>query len=51
MSDEYLGPSNVFFIFSGLSIFGSIYSYVFLIETKNLTDKEKKRIFVPKNDF
>ena len=25
MSDEYLGPSNVFFIFSGLSVLGALY--------------------------
>ena len=47
MSDIYLGPCNVFFMFSGLSVLGSIYSYIFLRESKGLSDKEKKLLFTP----
>ena len=46
-SDGGLGPSNVFFMFCGLSVLGSAYSYVFLRETKGLNDKEKKLLFTP----
>ena len=47
-SDGGLGPSKVFFIFCGLSVFGSAYAYTFLRETKGLSDKEKKELFTPK---
>ena len=48
LSEDHLGPTNVFAIFSGLSVLGSIYSFCVLKETKNMTDKDKKLIFTPK---
>ena len=42
-----VGINNVFFIFSGLSVFGSLYCYFFIKESKGLTDKEKKLLFTP----
>ena len=46
--DSSVGPSNVFFIFSGLSVIGTIFVIAFIRETKGLTDKDKKNIFTPK---
>ena len=47
MSDEGIGETNVFYLFSALSFFGAIYAYVFIKETRGLTDKEKKELFMP----
>jgi len=45
--DGGLGQSNVFFMLSGLAVLGSLYSYFALVETRGLSDKEKKLIFTP----
>lgn len=45
--DGGIGPSNVFFILSGLSLLGTIFSYFFIKETKGLSDKEKMLLFTP----
>jgi SP family facilitated glucose transporter-like MFS transporter 8 len=42
-----IGPSNMFFLLAILSVFGSLYSKFVLIETRGLTDKEKKLLFTP----
>ena len=47
MGPTSIGASNVFFIFSGLSIGGTLYSYLVIRETQGLSDKEKKEIFTP----
>ena len=47
MAPHSLGPSNVFFIFSGLAVLGSMYSYFVLKESRGLTDKDKKLLFTP----
>ena len=39
MDRAVLGPDITFFIFSGLSVFGTLYSATFIKETKGLTDK------------
>jgi len=39
MSKDSIGTQNVFFIFSGLSVGGTIYSWWFIRETSGLTDK------------
>ena len=43
-----LGPQGVFFMFGGFSFVGFIYCWIFLKETKGLTDCEKKQLFRPK---
>ena len=48
MEPDSIGPSNMFFIFAGLSFGGAIYSFFFIKETKDLTDKAKRLLFVPK---
>lgn len=37
-------------MFSGLSVLGSFYCFMFLKETKYLSDKEKKELFMPEKD-
>ena len=39
MAEDALGPSGTFFIFSGLSIFGALYSFFMIKETRGLTDQ------------
>lgn len=39
LKPEVLGASGVFFIFSGISIFGSLYGVFVIKETAGLTDK------------
>ena len=48
MGDDYLGVSNVFFLFSILSFGGSTYGFFFIKETYGLSDKEKKSLYYPK---
>ena len=48
MSADFLGPNNVFFIFSGISFFAMIFMIFYIKETKGLTDYEKKALFTPK---
>ena len=47
MTEQSLGPTNVFFIFCGLSVIATVYVYFFIKESKHLNDKEKKTMFVP----
>lgn len=39
MKPSSIGPSNVFYIFSGLSIIATVYCYIFIRETFGMTDK------------
>ena len=48
MQPNILGTANVFYLFAGISLVGSIFYYFNLKETKNLTDKEKKDLY---NDY
>ena len=43
-----LGASGVFFMFSGLSMVATLFMFVYVKETKGLTDKEKKDLYKPK---
>ena len=43
-----IGPANTFFLLAGTQVFGSLYGYCFMKETKGLNDKDKKLIFTPK---
>lgn len=47
MDVNSIGPSNVFFIFSGLSVFGALYVAVFIKESRGLSDREKKLLYTP----
>jgi len=49
MKDENLGEQGTFFLFAGLSILGSLYCKTILIETKGLSDKDKKELFYPEH--
>jgi len=48
MDENSIGASNVFFIFSGLSVFGALYVAVFIKESRGLSDREKKLLYTPK---
>ena len=51
MDPSSIGPTAVFFTFSGFSVLGTFYVVFFLKETKHLTDKEKKALFTPREYF
>ena len=42
-----LGTANFFFVFGGITGISVIYFFFFIGETKYLTDKEKKELYVP----
>lgn len=46
MDDDVMGPTNVFIMFSAFSVGGAVYAFVFIKETINLTDKEKKELYL-----
>ncbi len=48
MEDDMMGPSNVFFMLSGFSLFGALYTFCFIKETLGLTDKQKKTLYLTK---
>jgi len=47
MNKDSLGSSGVFNLFGGLSIVGCIYVLVVFKESKGLSDKEKKSLYMP----
>jgi hypothetical protein len=47
MDPSSIGPSNMFFILSGLSVIGATYVIFIMKETQGLTDREKKLLFTP----
>jgi len=46
---QYIGPSGVFFMFSGFGMIGILFVWVYIKETRGLSDKEKKAIYKPKD--
>ena len=40
-------PQSLFFLFSFFSFLGGLFVYVFVKETKGLTDLEKKQLYKP----
>jgi hypothetical protein len=48
LMDSVIQTQGVFFMFGIFSFFATIFTYFYIIETKPLTDKEKKAIFAPK---
>ena len=49
MDKDSLGVSNVFFLFGICSGIGAIYGYIFMKETRGLSDKVKRNIYSPKD--
>ena len=45
--ESALKPQGVFWLFSGISVFGAIFCYVYIKETKGLNDKDKKMLYSP----
>lgn len=48
MDPSSLGPNTTFFILSGISLFGFLYVFIFIKETFDLSDKQKKQLYTPK---
>lgn len=51
LDPSVLGPSYVFLGMSALSFLGCIYIYCFMLETKGLSDQEKKEVYFPKQEL
>ena len=47
MEPSSIGPSNMFFVLAVLAVFGSMYGYFFMKESRGLTDREKKLLYTP----
>ena len=47
LMDSSFGSSGVFFMFGIFSLIGAIFVYFFVAETKDLTEKEKKSLYLP----
>jgi MFS family permease len=47
LMESALKPQGVFWIFAGISIFGSLFCFIFVRETKGLNDKDKKMLYSP----
>ena len=45
--ESSIGSQGVFFIFGGLSAIGAIFEYFYVAETKGLSEKEKKSLYIP----
>ena len=48
MSPNYLGPIPVFFMFSGFSLIGALYSIIVIKESKGLARNDQKLLYRPK---
>lgn len=48
MDPKSVGPSNVFIGLAAFSLLGSIYCWWFIEETKGLSDRDKKEVYMPK---
>ena len=42
-----LGTSGFFYLFGGVAVISVLYFVIYVGETKQLTDKEKKELFAP----
>lgn len=51
MAEGSLGPSPVFFIFSGLSFIATVFIYFYMKETLGLSDKEKRSLYAPQKPY
>ena len=48
MQDDMMGPTAVFIVFSGFSLAGALYSGIYIRDTRGLSDKEKKEVYLTK---
>ena len=46
--DSAMQPAGVFFMYAVLSFGAAIFIYFYFLESKNLSDKEKKSLYAPK---
>ena len=47
MVHSAMGAPGMFFILGGVTLLGSIFVKIFVKETKGLSDKEKKQLYMP----
>ena len=47
LMNSALQPQGVFFLFSGFSFFAVFYVYFYMDETKGLSEKQKKDLYIP----
>jgi Sugar (and other) transporter len=47
LMESFLHPTGVFLLFGIVSLFGAYFTYMHVLETANLSDKEKKVLYVP----
>lgn len=47
MVHSFIGPHGMFFILGIITLFGAIFMKVYVLETKGLTDKQKKQLYTP----
>lgn len=47
LMESALKPQGVFWLFSGISVLGSIFCFIFIKETRGLNDKDKKMLYSP----
>ena len=48
--DSEIHPYGVFFLFGGFSLIAVVFVYMYLLETKDLSDKEKKFLYSKDKD-
>jgi hypothetical protein len=46
-----IGSQGVFFIFGAFCVVGTLFNYFFVAETKGLSEKEKKSLYLPGSKF
>lgn len=44
---EAIGSSGMFFILGGITLIGAAFVQIFIKETKGLSDKDKKQLYMP----
>ena len=49
LMDSPLQPYGAFWLFGGFTCAGAFYLLIFMRETKDLNDKEKKQLYTPEN--
>jgi len=47
--DSALHPYGAFWLYSGITMTGGIVMFIFMKETRGLTDKQKKALYRPKD--
>jgi hypothetical protein len=49
MVHSAMGPQGMFFLLGGITLAGAVFVWIYIKETKGLSDKEKKQLYTPKD--